>query len=146
MNKFICFLFLIIFHLFSFTIKAQSKKSNNCEWLEKAIGLDIFDKQFYIKKEDYKNEKLIIVDTCKLFTNCEKLKVLNRDIEILKEWTIKNSSRLGNNIAYKQYIIVEIVKQNTKSLIVNFWKPYNGAHIIIEVKKNRIKIKSYGAY
>ena len=146
MNKIVCFLVFIVLHLSSFTTKAQSSKKDNCHWLKKALELDIFDKQFFIKDEEYKNDKLIIVDTCKLFSSCEALKVFNRDTEILREWAIKNSSRLGNNVAYKQYILVDIVYKTKKILTVNFWRPYNGANVIIEVKKSRIKVKSYGAY
>lgn len=141
-------LFVIIFFV-HYTINAQNLKMNDCIILLKSMKLDIFDKQFFITK--YKNEPIFMVDTSKYFQNCNLLKISARDIIILNKWSEWNEKYMTNNIKYRSHIFLRVLSFNNNILTLVFFRPYNGANLVLELRKKgkrniKIKAKSYGAY
>ena len=116
------------------TVKGQENGLNNCVVLEKMLSTNSFNLFF---KDSLKEKHLYIIDTSRYFQDCNFV-IKGRTINIIDQWE-HWMPNLGNNLTYKNNLILYDIKKIKKNLYLGFWHPYSNGTIefCIERKKKK---------
>ncbi len=109
----------------------------------------LYDNKFRLFFQDsIKNKPLIIADTSSLFKNCN-CEVKNRKIVVTKEWNHWTPD-LGNNVKFKDFIVVYAVTRKSETINCMLWNPYSNGVLGYNIKRVKrhfiIKITSEGVF
>ena len=118
----------------------QKSKFLDCSYLKKSLEMEIFEKHFFMGR--FKNETIIVVDTFKVFQDCNFKEINNRNFKV--------EQVLSDNIKSKKIITLDRIEKNRNKNILHFLFPSEKCTIIIEVWKQKRKVKTkllrYGVF
>lgn len=126
---------LLWLYLSFYSVKGQGNRLNNCFVLEKTLSTNSFNLFF---NDSLKERHLHIIDTSRYFQDCHFV-INERNINIMHQWEHWMPD-LGNNFAYKDYLILYSIKKIKKDLYLSFWHPYGNGTIEFCVKRKKKKL------
>lgn len=110
----------------------------NCDLLTNAVNTDFFEKEFVTKNYD---NSIIIYDKAKALKNCDNFKSKDLLVEVSNEKKYDLYPDTYSPDKPKNLIILISVKKENKKYILNLWRPYSGASLILTYKFKRGKAK-----
>lgn len=128
----------LIFISFNITF-CQKSKFLDCNYIKKSLEMEIFEKHFFMGR--YKNETIVIIDTIKMFQDCNIQEINDR------KFKLENFLSDTNN---KKIIALDKIEKKGNKNILHFLFPSEKCTIVIEIWEHKRKIKTkllrYGVF